>query len=404
MKDIGSSAMKTDVFADNLGAFCRETHVALAGAKAGPLSGLDFGAKDVFDVAGHKSGCGNPDWLASHPPAAATAPALQCLLDAGADLAGKTHTDELTYSLMGENAHYGTPVNVNAPGRVPGGSSSGSAAAVAGALVDFAVGTDCGGSVRLPASFCGLYGFRPSHGRITLEGCMPLASSFDTFGWLAREAATLARVGEALLEETPRAMRPKRLLVAEDGFAAGGPDVAAALGPALDRVRAFVGSEQRAVIAGDGLEACFATFRTLQGAEIWANHRKWIERTRPTFGPGIRERFEWAATVSEDDVVAAKKRRETFSERVHNLLSDGSVLCLPTSPGIAPERGASGQMLDDFRGHALALLCTAGLAGLPQISLPLASLDNCPLGLSLVGRRGSDMELLTLAEDLAAES
>ena len=396
--------MTTDVLHDELGAFCRETHVALKGAAAGPRSGLDFGAKDVFDVAGHKSGCGNPDWLASHPPAEATAPALKRLLDAGADLAGKTHTDELTYSLMGENAHYGTPVNVNAPGRIPGGSSSGSAAAVAGELVDFAVGTDCGGSVRLPASFCGLYGFRPSHGRITLEGCMPLASSFDTFGWFAREAATLARVGEALLEETPRAMRPKRLLIADDGFAAAGPDVAAALAPALDRVRAFVGIEQPAVIAGDGLEECFATFRTLQGAEIWANHRDWIERTRPTFGPGIRERFEWAATVSEVDVVATKKRREIFSERIHNLLSDGAALCLPTSPGIAPERGASGQILDDFRGRAMALLCTAGLAGLPQITLPLASLENCPLGLSLVGRRGSDMELMTLAEDLATES
>ena len=105
--------------------------------------------------------------------------------------------------LMGENAHYGTPVNVNAPGRVPGGSSSGSAAAVAGALVDFAIGTDCGGSVRLPASLCGIYGFRPSHGRIGLDGCMPLASSFATFGWFAREAATLARVGAALLPVGP---------------------------------------------------------------------------------------------------------------------------------------------------------------------------------------------------------
>ena len=395
--------MKTDILQEALGAFCRETHVALPGATAGPLSGLDFGAKDVFDVAGHKSACGSPDWLASHAPAETTAPAVQTLLDAGADLAGKTHTDELTYSLMGENAHYGTPVNVNAPGRIPGGSSSGSAAAVAGNLVDFAVGTDCGGSVRLPASFCGIYGFRPSHGRIALDGCMALASSFDTFGWFARDAATLARVGEVLLEETPRAMRPKHLLIATDGFAAAGPDVAAALSRAVDRVRTIIGNDQPAVIAGDGLAACFATFRTLQGAEIWANHKAWIERTRPSFGPGVRERFAWASTVSEVDVAQAKKRRELFSERVYNLLSDGSVLCLPTSPGIAPKRGASGAELDDFRGRAMALLCTAGLAGLPQISLPLASLDDCPLGLSLVGRRGSDMELLTLAEDLAGE-
>ena len=387
---------------DELGAFCEATHVALKGAATGPLAGLDFGAKDVFDVAGHIAGCGNPDWLANHTPAETTAPALQCLLDAGADLAGKTHTDELTYSLMGENAHYGTPVNVNAPGRIPGGSSSGSAAAAAGSLVDFTIGTDCGGSVRLPASFCGLYGFRPSHGRITLAGCMPLASSFDTFGWFARTPTILARVGEVLLEETPRAMRPTQLLMAEDALHAVGPEVAAALKDAMETVRACIGKEQSAVIAGDGLAACFDIFRTLQGAEIWANHGDWIKRAQPNFGPGVRERFEWASTVSADDVTAAKRRREMFAERVHNLLSDGSVLCLPTAPGIAPKRGASGDELNDFRARAMELLCTAGLAGLPQITLPLASLENCPLGLSLVGRRGSDMELLTLAEDLAA--
>jgi amidase len=387
---------------DELGAFCEATHVALKGAATGPLAGLDFGAKDVFDVAGHIAGCGNPDWLANHTPAETTAPALQCLLDAGADLAGKTHTDELTYSLMGENAHYGTPVNVNAPGRIPGGSSSGSAAAAAGSLVDFTIGTDCGGSVRLPASFCGLYGFRPSHGRITLAGCMPLASSFDTFGWFARTPTILARVGEVLLEETPRAMRPTQLLMAEDALHAVGPEVAAALKDAMETVRACIGKEQSAVIAGDGLAACFDIFRTLQGAEIWTNHGDWIKRAQPNFGPGVRERFEWASTVSDDDVTAAKRRREMFAERVHNLLSDGSVLCLPTAPGIAPKRGASGDELNDFRARAMELLCTAGLAGLPQITLPLASLENCPLGLSLVGRRGSDMELLTLAEDLAA--
>ncbi len=393
--------MKTDVLQETLGAFCRETHVALAGAASGPLAGLEFGAKDVFDVADHKSACGSPEWLASHAPAETTASALQSLLDAGANLAGKTHTDELTYSLMGENAHYGTPVNVNAPGRIPGGSSSGSAAAVAGNLVDFAIGTDCGGSVRLPASFCGIYGFRPSHGRIALDGCMPLASSFDTFGWFAHDAGTLARVGEVLLEEMPEAMRAKRLLIATDAFKSVGPEVTAALTGAVDMVRTFIGNDQPVVIAGDGLEACFATFRTLQGAEIWANHKEWIERTQPNFGPGIRERFAWASTVSESDVTEAQKRRELFSERVYNLLSDGSVLCLPTSPGIAPKCGASGVELDDFRGRAMALLCAAGLAGLPQISLPLARLNNCPLGLSLVGRRGADMELLTLAEDLA---
>ncbi|MGZ5154663.1 MAG: amidase family protein, partial [Burkholderiales bacterium] len=165
---------------DTLGAFCRHTHVAVRAAGAGELSGLTFGAKDIYDIAGCKTGFGSPDWLRTHAAASQTAPIVQQLLDAGADLLGKTHTDELTFSLNGENAHYGTPINVNAPGRIPGGSSSGSAAAVAGKLVDFALGSDTGGSVRAPASFCGIYGLRPTHGRVSLDGACPLARGFDT--------------------------------------------------------------------------------------------------------------------------------------------------------------------------------------------------------------------------------
>jgi amidase len=180
---------------DKLGAFCRHTHAEMKGAPGGPLAGLTFGVKDIYDIAGHKSGFGNPDWLRTHDAAARTAPVVQQLLDTGADMVGKTHTDEITWSLNGENAHYGTPVNVNAPGRIPGGSSSGSAAAVAGGLCDFALGSDTGGSVRAPASFCGIYGIRPTHGRVSLEGACPLAPSFDTCGWFARSAEVLERVG-----------------------------------------------------------------------------------------------------------------------------------------------------------------------------------------------------------------
>jgi amidase len=167
----------------------------MKGTPGGPLAGLTFGVKDIYDIAGHKSGFGSPDWLRTHDAAARTAPVVQRLLDAGADMVGKTHTDEITWSLNGENAHYGTPVNVNAPGRIPGGSSSGSAAAVAGGLCDFALGSDTGGSVRAPASFCGIYGIRPTHGRVSLEGACPLAPSFDTCGWFARSAEVLERVG-----------------------------------------------------------------------------------------------------------------------------------------------------------------------------------------------------------------
>src|SRR5437870_3497699 len=239
---------------DNLEAFCRHTHVAVKGTGAGPLANLIFGVKDIYDVAGHKTGFGSSDWLATHGPATRTAPSVQILLDAGADLVGKTHSDELTYSLTGENAHYGTPINVNAPGRIPGGSSSGSAAAVAGGLVDFALGSDTGGSVRAPASFCGVFGIRPTHGRISLEGACPLARSFDTAGWFARSGDILERVGEVLFSQTREEALPKRLLYADDAFDLAGSAATAALQPGLERVSALIGPAEGVYVSPDGLK------------------------------------------------------------------------------------------------------------------------------------------------------
>ena len=385
---------------DTCGAFCRHTHVELAGAASGPLAGLTFGAKDIYDVAGHKTGFGSPDWLATHEAASATAPALQRVLAAGAHMVGKTHTDELTYSLNGENAHYGTPVNVNAPGRIPGGSSSGSAAAVAAALVDFALGSDTGGSVRAPASFCGIYGMRPTHGRIPLDGACPLAASFDTAGWFARDAALLERVGRVLLADAAAAPQPARLLLAQDAFALAGDAVTKALQPALDRLTALLGAPQPVTLASEGLPQWFQVFRVLQGAEIWAQHGAWVTRNKPDLGPGVRERMQWAATVTASDVAPARQKREEIAHRVHALLGRGAVLVLPTLPGIAPLRNTPPAEIDEFRARAMSLLCTAGLARVPQISLPLATLNGCPLGLSLVAARGADTMLLDIARRL----
>lgn len=388
---------------DTIGAFCRHTHVELAGATSGPLTGLTFGAKDIYNVAGHKTGFGSPDWLRTHDAATRTAPAVQRLLDAGARLVGKTHTDEMTYSLNGENPHYGTPVNVNAPGRIPGGSSSGSAAAVAAGLVDFAVGSDTGGSVRAPASFCGIFGMRPTHGRISLEGACPLAPSFDTVGWFARDPVLLERVGRVLFDDAAAAPRPAQLLLAEDAFALAGDAVTAALQPALERVRGVLGESAAVVVAGEGLRNWFDDFRVLQGAEIWAQHGAWVARVKPQFGPGVRERFQWVATIEPANVAAAKARREDCARRMDSLLAGNAVLVLPTVPGIAPLRNTPSADLDDFRGRALSLLCIAGLARLPQVNLPLAKLDGCPLGLSLVAAHGNDTLLLALARRLAEE-
>ncbi len=386
---------------DPLGAFCRENHVALSGAASGPLSGLTFAAKDVFDVEGSRTGFGNPTWLETHPPAQSTAPAVQHLLDAGADMIGKTLTDELTYSLSGQNAHYGTPVNSGAPGRIPGGSSSGSASAVAGGLVDFSLGTDCGGSVRLPASYCGVLGIRPSHGRISLEGVCPFTWSFDVAGWFSRDADVFAQVGRVLLGEDNKPAAPSRLLFAVDAFELVDSEVAEALAPAVEIAVRAVGDRTDVSFAPESLTEWYATFRVVQAWEIWANNGAWIQEARPQFGLGISDRVEWASKVTGKQVNAARSRQEGIVARIRGVIGEGDVLCLPTSPRVAPLVDSPPDELEvKVRAQAMSLLCIAGLAGLPQVSLPLASLDGLPLGFSLVGPWGADMQLLELSRTI----
>ncbi|MFT4174838.1 MAG: amidase [Rhodocyclaceae bacterium] len=369
----------------------------LAGAPDGPVSGLRFGAKDLFDVAGRVTGFGNPDWQRTHLSATRHADAVQCLLAAGATLVGKTHTDELAYSLMGANAHYGTPINSAAPDRLPGGSSSGSAAAVAAGLVDIGLGSDTGGSVRLPASFCGLYGMRPTHGRISLEGACPLAPSYDTVGWLTRDVATLTAAARALgLPDEGAPVR--RLLLPVDAWDLADAAVVDALGPLVARLAEGLQSALVPVrLAGDALPQWREVFRVCQAAEVWQAHGAWVSATEPVFGPGIRERFAAAAAIAPTEVAAARDARSHIATRMNALLADDAVLLLPTSPAAAPARDAGAAQLESFRARALSLLCPAGHAGLPQISVPGAGVEEGPVGLSLVGARGADGALLALA-------
>jgi amidase len=385
---------------DRLGAFLRATPVSIAGRGAGPLWGLKFAVKDALDIGGYRTGAGNPDWLRTHPPATSNAWAVQVLLDAGGSVVGKTITDELTFSLNGENIHYGTPTNPRAPGRIPGGSSSGSAAAVAGGLVDFALGTDCGGSVRAPASFCGIYGMRPSHGRISTAGVFPLAPSFDTVGWFSRDAKLLQRVGQLLLKEELVPTLPRRLLVAADAFAFCDSQVKSALQNAVTALAGAVGLTELVTVAPNGFADWLQAFRLLQGAEIWAEHGEWIRDTKPNLAPDIRERFEWTSTIGAAEVEASQEVRAGVTERMRTLLTDDAVLCLPTTPGIAPLLSLPASALGEFRNRALSLLCMAGLARLPQINLPLGTIDGCPCGVSILGPRGSDAALLQLAAGL----
>ena len=385
---------------DTVGAFCRHTHVALPGAPAGPLAGLAFGLKDLFDVAGHRTGFGSPDWLATHPPAPAHAAVLSALLAAGALLAGRTHTEEMAFSLTGENAHYGTPVNPAAPGRVPGGSSSGSASAVAAGLVDFAIGSDTGGSVRAPASYCGLYGIRPTHGAVSLAGACPLAPSFDTAGWFARDAARLAQVGDVLLPPAAHDQAPGRGLLAADAWALASPAVVEALRPALTAVERVLGALVPVTVSDEGLRAWFELFRTLQFHEIWGTHRAWVEAVHPRFGAQVAARFDAVRQVPDAAAAAMQPRREAVAALMAARLAGNAVLVLPTMPEAAPACGQDGGAVTAVRERAMQLLCISGLSGVPQVTLPLGRVAEGPVGVSLMAARGNDRMLLAVATEV----
>lgn len=385
---------------DTLGAFVDHGRIEVQPTGAGSLSGLTFALKDVFDLAGVPTAAGNPQWLATHPVPTKSTPAADRLLGAGAKLVGKTHTDELAWSLNGENAHYGTPVNPAAPGRIPGGSSSGSAAATAGGLVDFAIGSDTGGSVRLPASYCGIYGIRTTHGRIPLANAVPLAPSYDVLGWFARSPDLMVRVGNVLLDgvRTPRA--PKKLLIARDLFAMVDGKVRDALQPSVDRLISLVGASEEVDVIGGERDAWRNAFRVLQSEEAWAVQGEWISAVKPTFGPGVKERFAAAAVMDPAEIAAARPVRKSIVDKMNAMLADDAVLVLPTVPGIAPLRATPDALLDVFRARAIELLCVAGHAGTPQLSMPVAKLDDCPIGLSIMGARDCDEDLLALAVEL----
>jgi amidase len=390
--------------ADPVHAFVDYPDVPVANAPDGPLIDLTFAVKDLFDVAGYPTGSGNPVKRAESGDKKAHAPAVKALLDAGAKFVGKTHTAELAFSLDGRNSHYGTPINPAAPDRVPGGSSSGSAAAVAAGLVDIALGSDTGGSVRAPASFCGLIGLRTTHGRIDLAGVAPLAPSLDTVGWFARTAEIYERVGDVLLGPDAAGPALTRMVVAGDAYAQLLGDAEdAAMRPAMARVAEHLQATGATTLASEGLPSWQQVFRTLQGFEAWKAHGPWITSRDAKLSPAVRGRFEAASRVTEEEYRAATSKRADIRARIVALLGDDTVIVLPTVPTAAPLVAAPEADLETFRARALSMLCTAGIAGVPQISLPLAEVAGAPLGLSLIGPPGRDRALIRLARAILGD-
>jgi amidase len=389
---------------DTAHAFMPYPFVPVPNAGTGPLAGLSFAVKDLYDVAGYPTSGGQPLLLAMSGIKTRTAPTVQRLLDAGARFVGKTVTDELAFSMNGNNAHFGAPVNGAAPDRISGGSSSGSASAVSSRLADFALGSDTGGSVRAPASHCGLVGLRPTHGRISLEGCLDLSPSLDTCGWFTRDVPTFARVAQVLLGEDARALPARvRLLAPEDVWAQVGPEAQATLAAARARVEGALGAAEPVQAALEGFDAMYWHFRHIQGREAWNTDGGFIRRYAPPLGPGVAERFAWSSQVSDEQASQASAFRARLRAHLGALLGHDGVFVMPTMPDIAPLRSAPESTLEDYRNRAIRMLCIAGLAGLPQLSLPLAGRDGAPLGISLLGPAGSDASLVRLAQRIVGE-
>lgn len=392
----------------------------------GILDGLTFAVKDVYAVAGHSSSAGNPDWLRSHNPSKEHAAVVRQLLQSGATLRGATHTDELMYSLGGENHHYGTPINPRATGCIPGGSSSGSAVAVASGSVDFALGTDTGGSIRVPSAYCGVYGFRPTHGAVDMEGVIPLSPQFDTVGWIADRMDVLQKVGEVLLGfgrmdekvtmsidgnlelrdnlqkniEDPIQKNMGTLFVATDCWDLVAPKDVSILVDGLNRLRTGADHFLKTEIAREGLKVWMDVFRELQGNEIWTTHSTWIEKVKPVFGPDIAARFSWAASLAGKDHSIAQNKGKEISTQLCQLLGEDNCLVIPTVPGSAPLRGGDLRQLEENRSGAMMLSCIAGLAGLPQVTLPILSTNGLPLGLSVIAGHGQDLRLLSWVKEV----
>ncbi|MGI8526349.1 MAG: amidase [Pseudolabrys sp.] len=373
----------------------------IKGASSGPLAGLTLAVKDMYDLAGYVAGCGNPKWLETHQPAGRNCPAVQKLLDVGATVIGKTICDEFFFSVSGINHHYGMPINARAPGRVPGGSSSGSASAVGAGLCDIALGSDTGGSVRIPAAFNGIYGLRPTHGRIDATGVQDMAPSLDVPGWFAATPGVFRNVGPVLLDQRRLPAKIQRVVVLEDAFAQADPEVDDLLRTLLEFMSDDLPAMTHAKIAPDGLDLWRETFRIAQAAEVWQVFGDFVTKHRPEIGPGVKERIAFSATVTKAQADAASAKRAQMREHVGQIAVPGTVLALPTAPCIAARTDLSGDALESFRVRIMRLTCIASLTGLPQVSIPAGTVSGCPIGLSFIGWPGGDEALLDLAYALS---
>lgn len=373
---------------------------------SGALDGLRFAVKDNIDIRDRFTSYGSKPWSEAHPRAAYHAVCVEQLLMAGARCVGKTIADEFTYSLDGESYFYGTPVNPRAPDRIPGGSSSGSASAVACGLVDFALGTDCGGSIRIPASLCGVFGMRPSLHRISEAGVLPFAPSVSTVGVLAQNLPVLRQAMRVLLRSHDAALPPvKNIYLVKEAFALADPAIQNALSECIAHLSTFPNITVASISLRDitGLDVSLKScnedaLRVLQTAEIANTIGGWIQENGPEQGPNFQAGYRNVEQFDRSTMSDALNLCEALFSRVAAFTQPGDVFCYPTAPVLAPKRGTlTGSNLNsvlDYYGRTMAVTSFAGVARLPEITIPLAQVNGIPVGLSLAAGHYQDEFLL----------
>jgi Asp-tRNA(Asn)/Glu-tRNA(Gln) amidotransferase A subunit family amidase len=363
-----------------------------------PLSGLRLAVKDLFHVQGIPTTAGNPNWLNTHDLPQVTATPVTQLIQDGCILTGKTITDELAYSLNGQNIHYGTPFNDKYPQQLPGGSSSGSAIAVANGLADIGLGTDTGGSIRVPASYNHLFGFRPTHVVISTENMVGLAPAFDTVGWLCRDFDIFAQVAHTLLPELPPSKTVEQWQIACPTALLHACEHQNLVQGLLDKLKSnHRVSQLDSPFDLPNLQQAAECFRVLQAWQIWSTHGQWIEENKGGFAPDIAQRFKACQAISRQQQQQAQLLQDKFKGQLQRLFARHDFILLPTTPGRAPLQSSSALELASYRTTLMSMTCIAGLGGLPQLHLPLGCHQGRPVGLSIIGPAHSDKLLFSVA-------
>ncbi|KAI5660282.1 hypothetical protein M9H77_29075 [Catharanthus roseus] len=392
-----------------------------------PLNGLTFAVSDVFDIDGYVTGFGNPDWSRTHGAASQTSSVVSALVEGGATCTGKSVVDDMAFSISGENKHYDTPTNPAAPAKVPGGSSSGAAVAVAASLVDFSLGIDTVGGVRVPAGYCGVLGFRPSHGTVPQMGMIPVSASLDTVGWFARDPQILRRVGHVLLQVPLAVQRnPRSIIIADDCFHSSNVSdrVTQAVIKSIEKLfgrqairheklgdyvnskvpslKAFQTGKANGEVKTSPLWSLANVMQVLKRHEFKQNHEEWIKSVKPTLDPVISAQLREGLDVTDKEVENCLSVRNELRSALNLLLKDDGILIIPTTPDFPPKVGSKDVLSEEYHIRAYTFTSLASMSGCCQAAVPMGFDEKCPVSVSFIARHGGDRFLLDTVQTMYA--